>query len=663
MIAAVVSLNESDCCPQLVARFSFVEPRKNPTSVLHVFEKGNRRLAEYKAVAVLHGHSRRRVRNSLSVQDVVNYKGVGHTLLSLAIPGDSDPIRSPVRSAFYRAITPGGGGRGGSRRGENRGYRCPEGYEYGGRFTDSRLSTCGMRLFDIPGIGRAIGAAMAAGVPSAGDGEGRLITGGPYPEVQRGRRPNIIIPKVAKRNAEALRQNIEALVKEIGGSDKRTSRLVRRDGFVLEPVVPTSVLRVIPDNRNMEGASFVTSALTRNDFGRDELGMLSNSGVDSVVYVMPGGSTVKLSKSRQLSVGERRRLGRLVASAPSKKNDTDPLAPIRYVAGEGSDYLTYEENFVGIKNPHQLIGDGTRERWVDEVFAKNGRLKPKRTPADESRETESFGQVNSRIDTVEGAISHIKNGGSLGDLKPTVLAKLLASKDHAKRLDGNVVQIGSRKYTLEKQKAKYSAISERFAEDVQQFLGVESPDVFPIGRGDRRQFLRERPESAIVGSRINRSKTWSDLPLRDMAGLFVSDMLTDVRERDSQTIVAVELGDRTFGMSIANIGSGLTNLSDIEITKRSKMTIDQLLGGGSGAKYSEYYRQLKLEQQAQMRKFIASLLQRARKFNFNQYRDRLSTTGELTEGEKIHMEVLGKIIKQRIRVLSNSALLRSGLDG
>lgn len=664
MIAAVVSLNESDCCPQLVARFSFVEPRKNPTSVLHVFEKGNRRLAEYKAVAVLHGHSRRRVRNSLSVQDVVNYKGVGHTLLSLAIPGDSDPIRSPVRSAFYRAITPGGGGRrGGSKPGENRGYRCPEGYEYGGRFTDSRLSTCGMKLFDIPGIGRAIGAALAASYADAKPGEGTPITGGPYPDVQRGRRPNILIPKVSKSNRQSMMQNIEALVKEIGGSDKRTSRLVRRDGFVLEPVVPTSVLRVIPDNRNMEGASFVTSALTRNDFGRDELGMLSNSGVDSVVYVMPGGSTVTLSKSRQLSVGERRRLGRLVASAPSKKNDTDPLAPIRYVAGEGSDYLTYEENFVGIKNPHQLIGDGTRERWVDEVFAKNGRLKPKRTPADESRETESFGQVNSRINTVEGAISHINNGGSLGDLKPTVLAKLLASKDYVKRLDGNVVQIGSRKYTLEKQKAKYSAISERFAEDVQQFLGVESPDVFPVGKGDRRQFLRERPESAIVGSRINRSKTWSDLPLRDMAGLFVSDMLTDVRERDSQTIVAVELGDRTFGMSIANIGSGLTNLSDIEITKRTKMTIDELLGGGSGARYSEYYRQLKLEQQAQLRRFIANLLQRARKFNFNQYRDRLSTTGELTEGEKIHMEVLGKIIKQRIRVLSNSALLRSGLDG
>lgn len=657
-------MTTSDCCPQIVARFSFVEPNRKPTSVLHAHDKGNRALAEYKAAAILCGHSRRRVLESISAQDVIKYKGVGHTLLSLAIPGDSDPIRSPVRSAFYRAITPGGGGRrGGSRPGENRGYRCPEGYEYGGRFTDSRLSTCGLRLFDIPGIGRAIGAALTAGVANARGGESTPITGGPYPEVQQGRRPNIIIPKVTKRNRNAVLANIEALVTEIGSSDKRQSRLVRRDGFVLEPVVPTSVLRVIPDNRNMEGATFVTSAMTRNDFGRDELGMLSNSGVESVVYVMPGGSTVKLAKNRELSVGERRRLGRLVSSASSKKNDTDPLAPIRYIVSEAGDYLSYEENFVGIKNPHQLVGDGKRERWVDEVFAGKGKLKRRRTPADEMRETESFGQVNSRINTVQGAIDHINNGGSLGDLTPSVLAKLLASKEYARMLDGNAVGLGSKKYTIEKQKGKYSAISERFAEDVQQFLGVESPDVFPIGKGDSRKFLRERPESAITGSRINRQKTWKDMPMRDIAGLFVSDMITDVRDRKPESVVAVELGDRTFGMSIANIGAGLTNLSDIEITKRMKMSIDDLLGGGSGALYSEYYRQLRAEQQAQMRRLIASLLQRARQFNFNQYRDRLATTGELTEGEKIHMEVLGKIIKQRIRVLSNSGALRSALNG
>ena len=652
-IAVVVSLNENNCCPQIVARFSFVEPNKNPQSVLHAHDKGNRVLTEYKAVAMLYGHSRTRVRKSIIAEDVINYKGVGHTLLSLAIPGDSDPYRSPVRSAFYRAITPGGGSnRGGSMPGENRGYRCPEGYQYGGRFTDSRLSTCGMMLFDIPGLGRAISAAMT-GTPNARDSEGRLITGGPYPEFQQGRKPNILIPKVGGISRKAQIANINALIAELGKSDKQTSRLVRRDGFVLEPVVPSSVLRVIPDNRNMEGASYVTSALTRNDFGRDELGMLSNSGVNELVYVMPGESTVKLSKNRLLTIGERRRLGRLVSTASSKKNDIDPLAPIRYVVNEAGDYLTYEENFVGIRNPHQLIGNSNRERWVDEVFAGRGRLKRQRKPQDEMRETESFGQINSRITTLEGAIAHIQNGGSLGDIKPSVLAKLLASKEYTKRLDGNVVQIGPRTYMLEKQKPKYASISERFAEDVQQFLGIESLDVFPVGKGDRRSFLRERPESAIIGSKINRYKTWNDMPARDITGLFVSDLLMDVRDRKPESVVAVDLGDRTFGMSIFNDGAGLTNLSDIEITQRMKMSIEDLLASTIGSHYSEYYRSLKATQQSQMKKLIATLLRRARKFNFNQYRDRLNVSGELSDGEKIHMNVIGKIFAQRIKVLSS----------
>lgn len=662
-IAVVVSLNENNCCPQIVARFSFVEPNKNPKSVLHTHDKGNRVLTEYKAIAMLYGHSRKRVSNSIIAQDVIKYKGIGHSLLSAAIPGDSDPYRSPIRSAFYRAITPGGGSnRGGSMPGENRGYRCPEGYQHGGRFTDSRLSTCGMMLFDIPGLGRAIGAAISS-VPNARDSEGRLLTGGPYPDIQQGRKPNILIPKVGGISRNAQIQNINALITQLGASDKRTSRLVRRDGFVLEPVVPSSVLRVIPDNRNMEGASYVTSATTRNDFGRDELGMLSNSGINEIVYVMPGGSTVKLSKNRQLTVGERRRLGRLVSSSSSKKNDTDPLAPIRYIVNEAGDYLTYEENFVGIKNPHQLIGNGKRERWVDEVFADRGRLKRQRNSRDEMRETESFGQVNSRITTLEGAITHIQNGGSLGDIKPSVLAKLLSSKEYTKRLDGNAVQIGPRTYMLEKQKAKYAAISERFAEDVQQFLGVESLDVFPVGKGDRRSFLRERPESTIIGSKINRLKTWSDLSLNDVTGLFISDMLTDVRERKPESVLAVDLGDRTFGMSVFNDGAGLTNLSDIEITNRMKMAIEDLLSSPTGSVYSDYYNKLKASQQAQMRKMISMLLKKARKFNFNQYQDRLFASDELSEGEKIHIDVLGIIFKQRIKVFSDELKLKNILNG
>ena len=52
-----------------------------------------------------------------------------------------------------------------------------------------------MKLFDIPGLGRLIGAA-STGVPRAYDSEGKPLTPGLYSEAQRGRKPNILIPKV-----------------------------------------------------------------------------------------------------------------------------------------------------------------------------------------------------------------------------------------------------------------------------------------------------------------------------------------------------------------------------------------------------------------------------------------------------------------------------------
>ena len=63
-----------------------------------------------------------------------------------------------------------------------------------------------------------------------------------------------------------------------------------------------------------------------------------------------------------------------------------------------------------------------------------------------------------------------------------------------------------------------------------------------------------------------------------------------------------------------------------------------------------------------MRQLIATLLRKARKFNFNQYRDRLNASTELSEGEKIHIEVLGKIIGQRIRILSQGLKLDTWLN-
>lgn len=623
-------------------------------------------IREFKAIAVVTGYSRK-------LKDV-QVKRLGHTLLSLAIPGDSDPIRSPVRSAVYRTITPGKPGVGGSRPGENRGYRCPEGYQFGGRFTDSRLSTCGAKLFDIPSpLGLAIGAiARASRSPKGKPASGRILGAGEYidsPVISRA--PNVQIPKVSTANNAARSNGVAEMVRQLGGVDTRHSRLVRRDGFVLQPVVPPSVLRAIPDNRDMEGATFIQSALGQTEFGRDELGLLSNTGVNQIVYVTPGGNTFSLQKVRELTVGERRKLGRTVNTANSIDVSSDPTARLKYVANETGDGIKYSENFPNIKNPHQMIfrGGKNREKWVEEVFGgKRNRMKPIGTSNLSTRETDTFAGISGKIDSVDEAIAHINNGGNLSDINPAILAKVLATNGVTRETqlspNASMIELGSRKYIYNKRPGKYEALSERFSEDVQQFLGLESPDVLLVGAGDRRKYLREDAQSALLGSSLDRNATWKDFSPEDVAKLLVSDLVTDQRIRTSDSVVALRRGDKVVPMAVTNVSGGLMALDKIAISKRQKMKVDELLNSALMSEYSKYYQELRADQQVQMRKYISQLLARARKFSVSQYKSRLAKDGRLSDGEKIHIDILGKLFQQRVEQLANSGqLIRDGLSG
>jgi hypothetical protein len=547
-------------------------------NILRTKTQNKSEIREFKAISVVTGFSRK----SKDIQ----VKRLGRTLLSLAIPGDSDPIRSPVRSAVYRTLTPGKPGVGGSKPGQNRGYRCPEGYQYGGRFTDSRLSTCGAKLFDIPSpLGLTISALKKAGKgPKGKPASGRVLGAGEYidsPVISRA--PNVQIPKVSTANNASRAKGVAEMVRQLGGVDTRNFRLVRRDGFVLQPVVPPSVLRAIPDNRDMEGATYIQSALGQTEFGREELGLLSNTGVNQLLYVTPGGNTFSLQKVRELTVGERRKLGRTVNTANSIDISTDPTARLKYVANETGDGIKYSENFPSIRNPHQMIfrGGKNREKWVEETFGgKRNRMKPIGTSNLSTRETETFAGIKGKIDSVDEAIAHINNGGNLSDINPAILAKVLASNGITRetRLSANssMIELGSRKYIYNKRPSKYEALSERFSEDVQQFLGLESPDVLLVGSGDNRKYLREDAQSAILGSSLDRNATWKDFSPEDVAKLLVSDLVTDQRVRTNDSVVALRRGDRVVPMAVTNVSGSLMSLDKISIAKRQKMKVEEL---------------------------------------------------------------------------------------
>lgn len=660
-------VTKSLCCPDTEikkTRVVFVSSGNAPIKVMKHFAATRQELISYKALIKRSGRGRemefKRIgtvaSNSPLLQGV---QAVG----SAVTPGNLSMIRSPIRSSITRAITPGIPGLPGMRGRGGDGYsRCPEGYQYGGRFTDNRFSTCGQKLFALPGpLGAAIGLIrrlIRQGTPEATT-TGTVLGAGTYPESNVvSRAPQI--PRVSLSNPARALAEIKKLVKPLGAVDQPAARMVRRDGFVLEPVVPPSVLRTIPDNRDMEGATYMMSISSPDLIGKDELGLLSNTGVQSLKYILPGGSELTLEKRRPLTVGERRKLGRTVNAAIESDNSKDPASRLKMVAMETGEGIGYSEKFVGIKNPNEIGKDG-RQRWANMAFAKR-KAKPAMTedveqPATESAPTpQSAQEIGGKITTVADAVAHIARGGSLSQISPEILQQALAKANGIERdriSDSRFVMTlpNGDKYIENVKPSKYEALGQRFASEVQQHLGLESPAVSFIGIGDSRRYLVEGAETALKGGRVNDDATFRSSPWQEVVRLMIADVLTDVQNRNPGSVEIVDSNNRQKIVPMVNDGAGLVELSKISIRERTEQTLNELLSPTKSQLYAQYFKELRQRQRAQQIQFIATLIQRAREFNFTNFKSKLYNDGKLSTGEKIHLNILQKLYEQRLNQL------------
>lgn len=622
---------------------------------------GNQNIVEFKALAKRSGLTRS---YEVKVGLLGTHSPIGQAVQSIGsavIPGNLSPLRSPVRSGAWSALTPGKPRIPGGTGGTNRAYRCPEGYQYGGRFTDSRLSTCGQKLFDIPSpLGLAIGALrrLARGARAVAAGASTPITGETPPEsIVQSRRPQI--PRVGNPNPVAKASAAKDLVAQMGNVSEPITRMVRKDGFVLEPVVPAQVLRAIPDNRDMEGAEYLLTVQDLPQLGGQELGLLSNTGVTKLTYVLPGGSSLSLEKKRQLTVGERRKLGRTVNAAAQVDVSKDPTARLKEVVLQTGDGIGYSENFTNVKNPNEIVskpGGKAIPKWADELFGKGRKAKP---VANADRQTDSNSAVGKDITSLSDAIEHITAGRSLADIDPSILQQAITKANVFKRqkLDNRreIIETPSKsRFTLHTPTMQYEHIGQKFASDMQQHLGLESPDVFFVGTGEKRKYLVEDPSTLIRGFNVDRRKTMSDYKPEDVAKMLVSDWLTDQRVRDPGSVISLSNGSETRPVVTNNFTSGLADLDKISIVERQKLVINDFMNGPDGDRYVVYFQKLKQEQRFAFRREIDALLLRARQFNFTQFKNRLYSDGKLTDAEKAHLNIIGRILDLRIQKYADS---------
>jgi hypothetical protein len=333
-------------------------------------------------------------RKGLDSQEIVEFKvglfntrtrlgRAGQAVGSYALPGDESKLRRPVRSAAARGLTPGGGGKLGPRLRGPRVYRCPPGFENGGRFTDSRLTTCGRRLFapsaitsaaeiaggpDGPGstrLGR-VASRVVGGTP--GEGAGRLIEAGtPGNPVQISR--NASIPQVGAPNESRRIQSLRKAESQLR-SDPSKKFLIRRDGVALTPSVSMSALVRQKNNKDMEGGTIATFG-SKSNFAKQELPVLLNSSAKSLAIVLPGSGTATVVKDKTPDAAQRRAIN----AASRASSGPEAITAIVEASG-GSLSLKLDNVKGGVKLVRVRPAGGGPSRqvpeWVYETYLHKG---------------------------------------------------------------------------------------------------------------------------------------------------------------------------------------------------------------------------------------------------------------------------------------------------
>ena len=684
-----VNFLETDCCPSAVIRNRILFPAatNEPSGI---FEKSlktvsaKQRLVEFKC-----GLAKKILNNPQIFEfdpSEVQFKvgaisspapgfqyiqGAGSSL----VPGNLTRYRRPIRSATWSTLTPGGSNRGilgrlgasayGAVKPE-RGFRCQEGFQFGGQFTNEQYSTCGRQIFALPAI--LLRGALKGGFSKPrGSIKYQSLAFGSYSQQMyspstaiTSRSPDI--PKVGLSKLSLRNDAEQAVYESFSGTRQSAARLIRRDGFVLEPVVSPAVLRTVPDNRNMENATYVLGVFSKQEIGNDELGLLSNSGVDKIAYVFPNGGTVELKKNRKLTVGERRKLGKTVSSAQKMSIEEDPTARLKFISSEMGDGIGYVEN-LKIKNPNDLISVSSNKgskkvirRWHHEVFAQT--QKPK-TVKNETSNTSK--EKSATITSLAGAVKHLNKGGSVADILPSI--RFLALKRSSlykqrKFSDGvNLFERGDG-LTLFKIQPKndFEHIYAGVTAELQQSLGLAAPEVYSLGEGRKSPYLITQAQDSFSLGSINRN-SFESLPMEDMLAIAVSDWLMDTKLRDPSNIQPVKLAGSMRAIPGSNPGSSPSSRN------RASVNMPDFFKRDLRDQWRQYFEKLQIEQKRKVLSLLTALLERASAVSPREIAMRLNVDNSLSAAEKHQIEIYDNLYSMRLSNLRNSRKLFTRMIG
>jgi hypothetical protein len=607
---------------------------------------------------------------------------------TIALPGNISAVRSPVRSGVARALTPGGGRPGVNVPSPNeRGYRCAEGFQFGGRFTDENYSTCGKQLFDIPSLRETLSQALfrtrtkRGTTPRSGGGEGQVVRGQQVEEDPRLMITRALrVGQVGERNDEAREAGIAAAVEAATNQDSDSSVLVRRDGFSMVPVISIEELRKVPDNRNMEEAAFVKSVRSAEELGGEELGLLSNTGVTSLVYTTPNGVQIRVDRTRDLSTGERRQLGKDANTAAGMSVTEDPLARLNFIIENTDGAFELSTNFGDVENPEEPGKDGL-PNWAVGAFVdapepkteevadlSEGEADAGAAPqadaapaaAAEAAASTAPPPLEERIDSLKEAVEHLNNGGMISEINPSIVMDALKRSDRYKetKLPNDVTLYESdqdgRRVLLKQNNEDFEHMSAHFSGEVLRNLGVQAPAVRFAGSGDDRPYYFRSPDDVVEGATDVAAYDRDSAPMNQVLGVQVSDWLTDTRDRNESSLFNATSSEgqvdlvASYGPLAAGIG-----LSEEELEERRNQALEVFFES-TKEEYGVDLTEAEESQKELALQILDSLISRAQEFSWADYAAKLELDGKLTDSEKRHLEIVRGIYDNRLQALTES---------
>jgi len=259
-------------------------------------------------------------------------------------------------------------------------------------------------------------------------------------------------------------------------------------------------------------------------------------------------------------------------------------------------------------------------------------------------------------------VEHLRKGGLLADLSPAIVVEALRRADNyeEQELRENLTMFESedgRRIILKENGPDFEHMSAHFTSELLREFGVQAPAVKFAGEGDNRPFLYRSPDQVIEDAEIDPDIEPDDLPGEIILGTQMADWLSDTRDRSAASIV----GARSQGAVDAVVAPGppatMIGLDEAELRRRRNIGPEDFFEDTTDA----YGRIFEAEEERElMLQVVDSLLERARGFDFGEYREKLSLDGRLSDGEEAHLAIIEEIFETRLGLLEEQreAILR-----